>query len=88
MADMGTGAPYTHRLAMNLWAGPGARPAPATTARLLTYRLEAADADTFTDAKARLTEIPGSNCLTGTDPAGVTITLALRSLEAQKEQAA
>jgi len=88
MADMGAGAPYTHRLAMNLWAGPGARPAPRDSARLLSYRLEAADAETFAAAKARLTEIPGSTVLTGTDPAGVNLTLALRSVEARKEQAA
>lgn len=81
MADMGAGAPYTHRLAMNIWAGLGARPAPATSARLLTYRLEAADAETFAAAKARLTEISGSGVLTGTDPAGVTLTLALRAAE-------
>lgn len=88
MADMGAGASYTHRLAMNLWAGRGARPAPANSARLLSYRLEAADAGTFAAAKALLTENPGSNVLTGTDPAGITLTLALRSAKAQKEQAA
>ncbi len=43
MADMGTGAAYTHRLAVNIWAGPGARPAPGASARLLSYRLEAND---------------------------------------------
>lgn len=88
MADMGAGAPYTHRLAMNLWAGPGARPAPAASARLLTYRLEAADAETFAAAKARLKEIPGSGVLTGTDPAGVTLSLALSATEHQEEHAA
>lgn len=88
MADMGAGAPYTHRLAMNLWAGPGARPAPANSARLLSYRLDAADAEIFVAAKARLTEIPGSGVLTGTDPAGVIVTLALRAAEQQKEDAA
>ena len=88
MADMGAGAPYTHRLAMNLWAGPGARPAPASSARLLCYRLDAVDAEIFAAAKARLKEIPGSNVLTGTDPAGVTLTLALRATEQQKEDAA
>jgi catechol 2,3-dioxygenase len=88
MADMGAGAPYTHRLAMNLWAGPGARPAPRESARLLSYRLEAADAETFAAARAGLTEIPGSRVLTGTDPAGVTLTLALRATEHEKEDAA
>jgi len=88
MADMGAGAPYTHRLAMNLWAGPGARPAPVNSARLLSYRLETTDAETFADAKARLTETPGSHVLTGIDPAGATLTLALRATEQQKEDAA
>lgn len=88
MADMGSGAPYTHRLAMNLWAGPGARPAPATSARLLSYRLETTDAASFAAARARLTEIPGADVLTGTDPAGVTLNLALRATEHQKEDAA
>jgi catechol 2,3-dioxygenase len=88
MADMGAGAPYTHRLAMNLWAGPGARPAPASSARLLSYRLETTDSDTFTAARARLTDIPGTGVLTGTDPAGVTLTLALRANEHEKEDAA
>ncbi|MCZ8335703.1 MAG: VOC family protein [Rhodobacteraceae bacterium] len=88
MADMGAGAPYTHRLAMNLWAGPGARPAPRESARLLSYRLETTDGEAFAAAKARLTEIPGSRVLTGTDPAGVTLTLALRATEHEKENAA
>ena len=30
---MGIGAPYTHRLALNVWAGSGARPAPSAAAR-------------------------------------------------------
>jgi len=88
MADMGAGAPYTHRLAMNLWAGPGAQPAPRESARLLSYRLETTDGEAFAAAKARLTEIPGSGVLTGTDPAGVTLTLALRATEHEKENAA
>ncbi|MCU0901572.1 MAG: VOC family protein [Cypionkella sp.] len=88
MADMGAGASYTHRLAMNLWAGPGARPAPATSAQLLSYRLETSDTDTFAAARVHLTEIPGSGVLTGTDPAGVTLTLALRTTEHRKETAA
>lgn len=88
MADMGAGASYTHRLAMNIWAGPGVRPAPATSARLLSYRLETTDARTFAAARSQLTEIPGAGVLTGTDPAGITLTLALRTTERNEEQAA
>lgn len=88
MADMGTGASYTHRLAMNLWAGPGARPAPAGSARLLSYRLETPDTDTFAAARAQLTEDPETGAMMGTDPAGVTLTLALLATEHRKENAA
>jgi len=88
MADMGAGAPYTHRLAMNLWAGPGARPAPTNSARLLTYRLETTDSATFGAARAHLTEDLATGTLTGTDPAGVTLTLALSAAQARKEEAA
>lgn len=88
MADMGAGAPYTHRLAMNLWAGPGARPAPQNSARLLSYRLETTDPDTFTAAQAHLTEDPITGTLSGTDAAGVTLTLALCAADHRKENAA
>lgn len=88
MADMGAGAPYTHRLAMNLWAGPGVRPAPAGSARLLSYRLETSETDTFAAAKAHLTESSGSGVLTGIDPAGVTLTLTRGATEHRKENAA
>ena len=88
MADMGAGAPYTHRLAMNLWAGPGVRPAPAASARLLSYRLEATDRETFVAARSHLTEVPGAGVLAGTDPAGITLTLALRTAEWKEENAA
>jgi len=88
MADMGTGAPYTHRLAMNIWAGPGAQPAPRNSARLLTYRLETADPATLAAAAARLTEDPATGLLTGTDPAGVTLTLAPSATRTLKEHAA
>lgn len=88
MADMGAGAPYTHRLAMNLWAGSGVRPAPRNSARLLSYRLEAADADIFASAKVQLAQDPATGVLSGTDPAGVNLTLALRATEHEKDDAA
>lgn len=88
MADMGAGAPDTHRLAMNLWAGLGARPAPATSARPLSYRLETSDTESFAAAKAHLTADPATGVLSGIDPAGVTLNLALRATEHRKENAA
>lgn len=88
MADMGAGAPYTHRLALNLWSGPGARPAPSHTARLLSYRLETTDASTFATARTRLTEDPATGALIGTDTAGITLTLVLRTAATQSEKAA
>ena len=75
MADMGAGAPYTHRLAVNIWAGHGVRPAPTHSARLLSYELSTPDAECFSAARSRATETPSATVLTGTDPAGVTVTL-------------
>ena len=75
MADMGAGGRYTHRLAVNIWAGRGVRPAPAGTARLLSYDLSTPDADCFAAARSRATETPSATVLAGTDPAGVAVTL-------------
>jgi catechol 2,3-dioxygenase len=89
MADMGAGAAYTHRLAMNLWPGPGARPAPRSSARLIGYSLLTSDAEAFEGARSRLTENPATHVLTGTDPAGVSLTLRLGGTDAlNKEHAA
>ncbi len=88
MADMGAGAPYTHRLAMNVWAGPGARAAPVTSARLRSYRLETTDAATFAAAGTRLALDPATGDLNGTDPAGVTLTLSLKTEGIRKEAVA
>jgi catechol 2,3-dioxygenase len=69
-ADMGAGAPNTHRLAMNIWAGPNSPPMPQDMAGLVRYEL-------FTN-----TEIIASphlhqdgDVLRGTDPTGVQVTL-------------
>ena len=43
-ADMGAGAQNTHRLAMNVWAGPHRPPAPDDMARLVRYEIFAHDA--------------------------------------------
>lgn len=89
MADMGAGAPYTHRLAVNIWAGRGVRPAPSRSARLLSYELSTPDAECFDLARSQTTEDTDSRVLTGTDPAGVTVTLRHDpDLSSQKEDAA
>lgn len=64
---------------MNLWAGPGATSAPANSARLQSYRLDTTDAVLFAAARSRLTEDPATGTLTGTDPAGATLTLGLHT---------
>lgn len=74
MADMGAGAAYTHRLAMNIWAGRGVRPAPPHSARLLGYRLITTDSATFAHARARLGPSDDGS-LFGRDPAGIPLTL-------------
>ncbi|MBT9373457.1 VOC family protein, partial [Rhizobium sp. CSW-27] len=54
MADMGAGAAYTHRLALNIWAGRGAPPAPDHSARLLRYHLTTSDPVLFKQARRHL----------------------------------
>lgn len=88
MADMGAGAPYTHRLAVNIWAGLGAKPAPAGTAQLLDYTLSTPDAASFEQAKSRLTQDTPTRALTGKDPAGVALHLHLDPPDAKTEDAA
>lgn len=70
-ADMGAGAPNTHRLAMNIWAGPNRPAAPDNMARLLSYELIAHD-DRLLENEL-LQRNAGS--LRGNDPTGTPVTL-------------
>lgn len=77
-ADLGAGGDYTHRLAVNVWHGRGAAPAPANSARLLNYVLQLSDASVFAslrDHEATATLPDGSLRLH--DPAGVPFTVLL-----------
>lgn len=70
-ADMGAGAPNTHRLAMNIWAGPNLPPTPNDMARLIRYELIAHDPVLLTQSKLHHDQ----DVLRGCDPAGVDLTL-------------
>jgi catechol 2,3-dioxygenase len=69
-ADMGAGAPNTHRLAMNIWAGPNRPPMPQNMAGLVHYELF-----THSDAVVSPHLQQDGYALRGTDPAGVAVTL-------------
>lgn len=69
-ADMGAGAPNTHRLAMNIWAGPNRPPMPRNMAGLVHYEL--LTHGTFI-ASPHLRQ--DGDAFHGTDPAGVAVTL-------------
>lgn len=71
-ADMGAGASYTHRLAMNIWAGKNLSPAPAGMARLICYELHVHDASVLKDAHGLQ---PTETGFTGLDPAGIDVSL-------------
>jgi hypothetical protein len=58
------------------------------SARLLSYQLQTADASVFANARTRLAGDPWSDGLTGQDPAGITLRLALRGAQLRKEEAA
>ncbi len=72
-ADMNAGAPNTHRLAMNIWAGPNRPPAPDDMARLVRYELITHDASFLENAPLSQT----GNVWHGLDPAGVDMTVRL-----------
>jgi hypothetical protein len=61
---------------------------PVASSRLLSYRLQTTDAATFAPARAHLAEDAASGALTGTDSAGVTLTLALCAAETLRKEAA
>jgi len=70
--DMGAGAKYSHRLAMNTWAGTNIEPAPKNMARLLRYELQVNDPSIIAGLKDFK---PSATGFKGTDPAGVEISL-------------
>lgn len=87
MADMGAGAAYTHRLALNIWAGRGAPPPPDGAARLLHYHLTTSDSALFKQASRRL-QRDAKGYLSGRDPAGAALTLTLSSTTGTERDAA
>lgn len=87
MADMGAGAAYTHRLALNIWAGRGTPPPPDDAARLIRYHLTTSDPALFKLASRRLGR-DARGYLSGRDPAGATLTLALSPTPQSKRDAA
>lgn len=71
-ADLGAGAAYTHRIAINTWAGPNLNPAPSDMARLLTYTLVANDPELIINNEVLQA---GKHGLTGVDPTETPLTL-------------
>lgn len=70
LSDMGAGGSYTHRLAVNIWAGPNVKPAPADSARLLRYCLK-----TRTQTPTPLLHAQSLSTEVGPDPAGIEVSL-------------
>ena len=71
-ADMNAGAENTHRLAMNIWAGPNRPQAPNDMARLVGYELLALVPEVY---NAATTLSQGEGAKQGQDPNGVAVTL-------------
>lgn len=72
LADMGAGAAYTHRLAMNVWAGPNLSPAPENMARMTHYVVHIHDPATLANAPGLQ---PSDTGLTGIDPTGTQLSI-------------
>ncbi|PRY74392.1 catechol 2,3-dioxygenase [Yoonia maritima] len=71
-ADMGAGQPNTHRLAMNIWAGPNRPPRPQNMAGLVHYEL-ISNVDVVASSHLR----QDGDVFRGTDPTGVNVTLRI-----------
>jgi catechol 2,3-dioxygenase len=69
-ADMGAGAPNTHRLAMNIWTGANNPPMPQDMAGLVHYELV-----THSKAIASPHLHQDDDVLRGTDPTGAAVSL-------------
>ncbi len=87
MADMGAGAAYTHRLALNIWAGRGVPSAPFHSARLLGYRLVTTDPAVWGRARVLLGP-SAAGSLSGWDPAGINLTLTYQQGQQRRHGAA
>ncbi len=87
MADMGAGAAYTHRLALNVWAGKGVPPAPFHSARLLGYRLVTTDPAVWGRARVLLGP-SAAGALSGWDPAGINLALTYQQAVPRRQGAA
>lgn len=71
-ADLNASESHSHRLAMNVWAGPNLPPAPNTMARLIGYELLAQDPTVIENAKGMT---PYEGGLKAVDPSGVEFSL-------------
>ena len=69
-SDLSAGGTYTHRLALNTWAGKNLAPAPPDMARLLRYELDVSDPSIVVSAPDLERSALG---LTGRDPTGTHI---------------
>ncbi|MFK7993075.1 MAG: VOC family protein [Granulosicoccus sp.] len=77
-ADMGAGAAYTHRLAMNVWTGKDLSPTPDTMARLTHYELNIHDYSVITDTHGLQ---PSETGFKGRDPTGIDLSLNVNHLD-------
>jgi catechol 2,3-dioxygenase len=69
MADLGAGGSFPHRIAVNVWSGPGATQPPAGTAGLRSFELFVRDQPALDTIRERLGAPAGPN-VAATDPAG------------------
>lgn len=82
MADLGAGGRFPHRLALNVWQGPGATQPPSGTAGLRRFELVVPDEEVLTGIRERLEEAGASYDLDGGsvvthDPAGNTVSVGV-----------
>jgi len=79
MADMRAGGEFPHRLAVNVWQGPGAPPRPANTAGLRGYELNVRSDEQLSAIAERLGAPVRDGQIDAVDPAGNRLTLGVEA---------
>lgn len=71
-SDLGAGAKYTHRIAMNIWSGTNLPPTPSDMAGLIHYTVLAHSPSILQSAENMTATQEG---LTGVDPTGIKVSI-------------
>ena len=77
MADLSAGGRFPHRLALNVWHGPGVKQPPPGVAGLRHFELLVPDGEALDAVHARLGDPMHEGVVSAADPSGTRFTAAV-----------